>query len=178
MMGRVARRVLFADTRGLVPMTIDRILAARHQAAESAARDDAAPGALDTIYVRGLELDAWIGIHHQEKGQTQRVRIDVEAQVLPAARNEDIRNTLCYDYIVSGIRDIIARGHINLTETLAEEIAAYILNHELARRVTVRVEKLERIPGAQLGVQITREKRVDSPADILPLPGQPQPERE
>ena len=149
-------------------MTINRILSARHHAAEP----DSFHDTLDRIYVRDLELDVWIGIHHQEKGNTQKVRIDVEADILPAARNENIANTLCYDYIVNGINDIIRRGHINLTETLAEEIAAHVLAHPLARRVKVRVEKLERIPGAKLGVELTREKRTDSPADILPLPHQ------
>ena len=147
-------------------MTIDRILSARHHAAEQ----DVADRPLDRIYVRGLELDAWIGIHHHEKGNTQKVRIDVEADILPAARNENIDNTLCYDFIVNGIRRIVERGHINLTETLAEEIAAHVLGHPLARRVTVRVEKIERLPGASLGVEIIREKAADSPADIVPLP--------
>ena len=128
----------------------------------------------DRIYVRDLVLDAWIGIHHHEQGDTQRVRIDVEADIAPAARNENIRNTLCYDFIIDGIRDILSRGHIKLTETLAEEIAAHVLGHRLAHRVMVRVEKIDRVPGARLGVQIVREKRAATPAEVLPLPGDAQ----
>ncbi len=147
-------------------MSMDRILSARHHAAEQVGADRP----LDRIYVHGLEVDAWIGIHHQEKGQTQKVRIDVEAEILPAARNENIENTLCYDFIVGGVHAIIERGHINLVETLAEEVAAHVLGHPLARRVKVRVEKLERLPGAKLGVEILREKLADTVADIVPLP--------
>ncbi len=151
-------------------MTIDTIPTPRPRPGA----DAATAAHLDRIYVRDLVLDAWIGIHHHEQGDTQRVRIDVQADIAPAARNENIRNTLCYDFIIDGIRDIVSRGHIKLTETLAEEIAAHVLGHHLARRVMVRVEKIDRIPGARLGVEIVREKHAASPAEVLPLPGEHQ----
>ncbi len=124
----------------------------------------------DKVFVRGLELDAWIGVHHVEKGDTQRVRIDVEAELSPREREESIGETICYDYIIEGIHDILARGHINLVETLAEEIAEHVLRHDLARGVTVRVEKTERVPGARLGVEIRRRKRRADAAAVIPMP--------
>src|SRR5512134_3213492 len=91
-----------------------------------------APGAtpddapvLDRVFIHDLVLDVEIGVHHYEKGATQRVRfsVDVDMTPAPAALEDDIGRTFDYDTIIAGIKDIIARGHINLVETLAEEIA-------------------------------------------------------
>ena len=143
-------------------MTFDRPLAARQPATGAKKVRH-----YDRIYVCDLVLDARIGIHAPEKGRAQRIRVDVAADILPADRSEDIARTLCYDYIVSGIRDIVNSGHINLTETLAERIAAHLLAHPLTMRAEVRVEKLDRIPGARLGVHIVREKPAQPAAEII-----------
>ncbi len=143
-------------------MTFDRPLATRQPA--NGAEDTRH---YDRIYVRDLVLDARIGIHAPEKGRRQRVRVDVAADILPADRAEDIGRTLCYDYIIEGIRDIVNGGHINLAETLAERIAAHLLAHPLAMRAEVRVEKLDRIPGARLGVHIVREKPAHPAAEVI-----------
>jgi dihydroneopterin aldolase len=103
------------------------------------------------------------------------VRVSVEAGIPPADRQEKIANTLCYDYIIDGIRGIVMNGHIKLAETLAERIAEHILAHPLAREVMVRVEKLDRVPDAALGVEIFRrkpkegEQAGDKPATIVRL---------
>lgn len=113
---------------------------------------------LDRIFVHDMVFDAFIGVHHVEQGDTQRVRISVDVDIPTAPRHERIANTLSYDYITGGIRAILDEGHIYLVETLAERIADHVLAHPLARRVRVRVEKLDRVPGAMLGVEIAREK--------------------
>jgi dihydroneopterin aldolase len=143
-------------------MSFDRPLAMRQPA--TGAEDTRH---YDRIYVRDLVLDARIGIHAPEKERHQRVRVDVIADILPADRAEDIGRTLCYDYIIDGIRAIVNDGHINLTETLAERIAAHLLAHPLAMRAEVRVEKLDRIPGARLGVHIVREKPAQPAAEVI-----------
>lgn len=129
-------------------MTVSRLQPARQPREE----------ALDRIFVRDMVFDAFIGVHHVEQGNTQRVRVSVDVDIPTAPRNDRIANTLSYDYITGGIRAILDDGHINLVETLAERIAGHVLAHPLARRVRVRVEKLDRVPGAMLGVEIAREK--------------------
>ncbi len=126
---------------------------------------------LDRVFIRDLVLDARIGIHDSEQKGAQRVRVSVEAGIPPAERGEKIANTLCYDYIIDGIRDIVRDGHIKLAETLAERIAAHVLAHPLACEVLVRVEKLDRVPQAALGVEIFRRKQEHSlPEGVIPLP--------
>ena len=57
----------------------------------------------------------------------------------------------------SGICMIVARGHVMLVETLAERIAALLLEHPRVVRAKVRLEKLDLGPGA-VGVTIERER--------------------
>ena len=113
----------------------------------------------DRIFVHDYVLAVEIGVFTNEKGVTQRVRFSVDVDVTPAAGalGDDIGNAFDYDYITNGIKTIIARGHINLVETLAEEVARHCLAHLRAARVTVSVEKLDKDPGA-VGVEIVRMK--------------------
>lgn len=116
--------------------------------------------AFDRIFVHDYVLDVEIGIHHNEKGVSQRVRFSVDIDLTSGtdALEDDIARTLDYDYVINGIKDIISRGHINLVETLAEEVAQHCIAHPRAARVAVRIEKLDKDPGA-VGVEIIRRKR-------------------
>jgi dihydroneopterin aldolase len=120
-------------------------------------RDKASP--LDRVFVHDLVLDVEIGVYTHEKGVTQRVRFSVDVEVLPATREigDNIARAFDYDTIISGIKDIISHGHINLVETLAERIAERCLAHPRAASVRVMIEKLDKEPGA-VGVEIVRTK--------------------
>jgi dihydroneopterin aldolase len=114
---------------------------------------------VDRVFVHDLVLDVEIGVYTNEKGVTQRVRFSVDVDVIPAtsALEDDIGRAFDYDTIIKGIKNIIARGHINLVETLAEDVARHCLTHPRAASVTVRIEKLDKEPGA-VGVEIVRSK--------------------
>lgn len=112
------------------------------------------------IRITDLVLPANIGVYEQERQGPQRVRFNVVLQVAERGGplNDDITNVLSYDDIVRGIRAILDRGHINLVETLAEEVAALCLSDPRVSRVTVKVEKLDVIPeAAAVGVEIERQ---------------------
>ncbi|MGZ8399881.1 MAG: dihydroneopterin aldolase [Methyloceanibacter sp.] len=114
---------------------------------------------LDRVFMHDLVLDVEIGVYTNEKGVTQRVRFSVDVDVLPAsvALDDDIGRAFDYDTIIKGLKAIIARGHINLVETLAEEVARHCLAHPRASSVKVMIEKLDKEPGA-VGVEIVRAK--------------------
>jgi dihydroneopterin aldolase len=125
-------------------------------APKSAARE---AKVVDRVFMHDLVLDVEIGVYTHEKGVTQRVRFSVDVDLIPAvhALNDDIRQAFDYDTIIKGIKTIIARGHINLVETLAEEVAMLCLAHPRAQSVRVMIEKLDKEPGA-VGVEIVRGK--------------------
>ncbi|TIO05693.1 (5-formylfuran-3-yl)methyl phosphate synthase [Mesorhizobium sp.] len=113
----------------------------------------------DKIFVRDFVLPVQIGAYSFEHGHTQKVRFDVSADVLQVTDHpEDMRHVFSYDIIMDGIRTIVARGHVQLSEALAEQVAAYILENPRVVRVTVRVEKLELGPGG-VGVEIERKRQ-------------------
>jgi dihydroneopterin aldolase len=120
---------------------------------------EAHAGVFDRVFMHDLVLDVEIGVYTHEKGVTQRVRFSVDVDLMPAtgALNDDIGRAFDYDTIVKGTKDIVARGHINLVETLAERIARHCLAHPRAARVWVKIEKLDKEPGA-VGVEIVRAK--------------------
>ena len=112
---------------------------------------------LDRVFMHDLVFDVEIGVYTNEKDVTQRVRFSVDVDVIPAtiALEDDIGRAFDYDTIIKGIKAIIARGHINLVETLAEEEARHCLAHPRASSVKVVIEKLDKEPGA-VGVEIVR----------------------
>jgi len=113
----------------------------------------------DRVFVHDLVLDAEIGVYTHEKGVTQRARFSVDIEVTPSAEaiEDEIERVLDYDMIIATIKDILAQGHINLVETLADEIATSCLAHPRAASVRVKIEKLDKEPGA-VGVEIVRRR--------------------
>lgn len=126
---------------------------------------------LDRISVRGLVLDCNIGVFEEEKLGTQRVRFTVEVAVFPSGHvlTDDVQHIVNYDMIVEGIRRVISVGHINLLETLAERVAAECLSHRRAASVRVLVEKLDRLEGASLGVEIERSQSMGDFPNVYAL---------
>ncbi len=118
---------------------------------------DAAAG-LRHVFVRDLVLDCNIGVHQHEKGRVQRVRINLDLGVTEGGTHHDrLENVVCYEDIVKKVRAVVADGHINLAETLAERIAALCLQDPQCRSARVRVEKLEVFDDAgAVGVEIER----------------------
>jgi dihydroneopterin aldolase len=111
------------------------------------------------VFVRDLIVDCAIGVHAHEKGRTQRVRINVDLGVGEGEvpHKDKLENVVCYEDIVTRIRAIVADGHINLVETLAERIAAVCLQNPLCRSARVRVEKLDVfVDAGSVGVEIER----------------------
>lgn len=117
-------------------------------------------GPLDKIFVRDLVIPCFIGAFEEEKAEKQRVRFQVDLWIYPSRQrnNDDVSHVVSYDRIVDAIRAVIGGGHINLLETLAERVAAKCLSHRRAAKVRIVVEKLDRLEGASLGVEIERCK--------------------
>lgn len=123
------------------------------------ARADAtAPdGPLDRISLRDHIVEVEIGAFQAERGITQRICFNVVVEVRPltGAVDDDVDRILSYDRVTEAIAAELAEERLNLLETLAQRIAERILLEPQAVRTFVRIEKLDRGPGA-LGVEIVR----------------------
>jgi dihydroneopterin aldolase len=96
-----------------------------------------------TVFVRGLKVEAGIGVHDHELGRLQTLVIDVTLELAPAPV-ERLADTINYETVAAAARAIVAEGHVGLVETFAERLATACLNDGRVRRCTVRIEK----PGA------------------------------
>jgi dihydroneopterin aldolase len=113
------------------------------------------------ILVRDLVLKCLIGIHPHELLAPQRVRVNVEMAVYEQAGplSDDIKNVVSYEDVIEGIKKMLADGHINLVETLAEKIAELCLTDERVNSVRIRVEKLDvYAEAASVGIEIERRR--------------------
>lgn len=112
------------------------------------------------VFVRDLVLPCRIGVYSHEKHADQRVRINLELTCHEhPAINDEHHNVVCYAEVVEGIRGLLADGHINLVETLAERIGALCLEDRRVIGAKIRVEKLDVMPEASaVGVEIERHR--------------------
>ena len=132
-----------------------------HVLASGVAPRPSSPRAIYRIVVRDLLLMCRIGIYEHERLAPQRVRINVELAVSEtvADADDDIDNVYNYEDVINGTKAVIASRHIDLVETLAEEIAAHCLKDPRVEDVRVRVEKLQALPAAEsAGVEIERTR--------------------
>lgn len=159
------RRALCRDHDRLAGIEADAVAAIRRLIPKTADAQPQAAGGndesdCDRILVRDLVLPVSIGAYRHERETPQRVRFAVTAEVptevaARARAADDVGEVFSYDLIVDAIRALVEDRHVNLVETLAEDIAAKVLESPQVRRVTVRVEKLDVGP-AVVGVEIVR----------------------
>ncbi len=92
------------------------------------------------VFVRGLRIDAEIGVHDHEHGRKQPLLVDVELDVA-ALGWRSLSETINYEAIVEAARLIAADGHIGLVENFAHRLAGLCLSHPRVVRARIRVEK-------------------------------------
>ena len=113
------------------------------------------------VFVHDLLLSANIGIYQHEKEGTQPVRINIDLTVREGDSEiqDSIDKVVCYETVVKRVENIIENGHLNLVETLAEEVASACLEDGRVFVARVRVEKLAAIKNAaSVGVEIERTR--------------------
>ena len=113
------------------------------------------------IFVRDLVLDAFIGVYDEEQGVSQKVVINIDVDVIEPGDplGDNLEDVMCYHRLTEGVKTILASGHIQLVETLAERVADLALSNPLSLGVRVRVEKPEALSEAQtVGVELYRQK--------------------
>jgi dihydroneopterin aldolase len=117
---------------------------------------------LDTVFIRELRLQAWVGLYRHEKIAPQPIEIDLEI-ALPAGgavfKTGKVTDTIDYGVVTEHIRALLAKEHFGLVESLAERVADLILRDFNAPHVKVSVWKLGVLRDARrVGVTIERKR--------------------
>ncbi len=113
------------------------------------------------VFVRDLLLDALIGIYPEERIKAQKILINLELWVAetPGQPPRSYAEVVCYDNLVKRTKALLAEGHVDLVETLAERLANLCLADPRVLRARVRVEKPDAIAeAAGVGVEIERRQ--------------------
>jgi len=103
------------------------------------------------------------GVSEDERSAEQPFELDLDVvlDTLPAAKTDDVADTLDYGQLAEQVCGVVSGSSFHLLETLAEEIARTVLSHPLAAEVTVVVRKLRPPVPVDLqtaGVRITRSR--------------------
>ena len=111
------------------------------------------------VFVRGLRIDARIGVHAHERGRHQPLIVEVEL-TLGDQPVHALADTVNYDDIVARAQANADVGHVELVEEYVERLANDFMDDARVRSVKVRAEKPEAIAGAEAvgcEVLLTRE---------------------
>ncbi len=101
-----------------------------------------------TVFVRGLTVQAAIGIHDHEHGRTQPLILDVELGLTPH-HVDRLADTYNYEAVPAAAAALVQEGHIGLVETFAERLARSLMSDDRVRSVRVKVAKPEALAGAE-----------------------------
>lgn len=115
----------------------------------------------DIIYLNDLKIDTVIGVYDWERRITQTISIDLEmaTDIRKAAKSDHIDDTLNYKAVAKRLIAFVGESRFQLVETLAEEVAAIILNEFDVPWVKVRINKQGAVRYAgDVGVIIERRK--------------------
>lgn len=113
----------------------------------------------DIIYLTDLKIDTVIGIFDWERRVRQTVSFDLEmaADVARAAATDTIEDALDYKAVAKAVIEFVRNSDFQLVETLAERVAALILDEFGVPWVRLKVNKRGAIRGARdVGVVIER----------------------
>jgi dihydroneopterin aldolase len=96
------------------------------------------------LFLKDYIVPMNIGVHEFEKKAEQRVIINIDLYV-PLKDNspeqDDLAEVVDYDFMRETIKSIINKGHIQLQETLCDEIMQRMLAHPLVAAARVSTEK-------------------------------------
>jgi dihydroneopterin aldolase len=116
------------------------------------------------LFLRNYELMINIGVHDFEKQGEQRVLFNIDlyiplAESTPAA--DELDEVVDYDFMRETISRRVAQGHIQLQETLCDDIVRAMLAHPRVHAARVSTMKPDVYPDCDgVGVEVFQVKEV------------------
>ena len=114
---------------------------------------------MDVIYIRDLRIDAVIGVYDWERRVKQTLVFDLEmaSDIRRAAETDEIEDTLNYKAVAKRVIQFVSESEYRLVETLAEKVAAIVLDEFDVPWLKLQLNKQGAVRGARdVGVVIER----------------------
>lgn len=114
------------------------------------------------IFIRGLSRNLFIGAYEEEHGRRQPVSFDIDVWVdWQHSCGTTLSSVYDYTAIPKAVDEVIARGHIELQETLVDAIADTLLSDPRVLAVQISSCKLNAMTDAAgVGVEIFRQQSI------------------
>jgi len=103
-------------------------------------------------------LKCHIGVPAKERENSQILRAHLKLKVAPFPQDDELGGTVNYQEVADGVRDLAASRERKLIETLAQDIAAYVLSHFEVKSIRVELEKFILPETDWVGVVIQRKR--------------------
>ena len=112
------------------------------------------------IHLADYKTQAHIGVVDWEKTRSQEMLFTIDVWVKGhAVLDDDIASVYDYRAVPKAVETVLASGHIQLQETLAEHIATVLLGDTRVLAVRVQTQKTEAVKqAAGIGIEIFRKK--------------------
>jgi len=112
------------------------------------------------LFLRDWAVDANIGVYTAERQGTQQLVLNLDVYVdlsSTTPMRDELGEVFDYDTVRGIVQERIARGHVNLQETLVDDIASELLRRPGVLAVRVSSEKTEIYDSvAGIGVEVLR----------------------
>lgn len=115
---------------------------------------------MDKIIISELEAFYCIGVTEAERAQPQRLLLSVELthDLKAAAARDNLADTIDYAAVAERLLHFGDDAHWELIETLAEDLAAMILDEFVPKQVTIEVRKFVLPKARYVAVTLTRPR--------------------
>ena len=115
---------------------------------------------MDQVFIRGLEMDAVIGAYDWERDIRQRLVCDLEMawDIRPAADSDDLTLALDYAAVSQRVLDYVTSSSFELVETLAERLAALVMDEFGVPWLRLTINKPGAVTQATGGVGVVIER--------------------
>ena len=114
------------------------------------------------LFLSNYVIMSHIDVHDFEKKAEQRVLFNVEL-FIPLSESTPTRDQLSevvdYDFIRNTIKQHVAQGHVQLQETLCDDIVRTLLAHPKVKAVQISTQKPDVYPDCEaVGVEVFQIK--------------------
>ncbi len=113
----------------------------------------------DHVFIKGLALEAVIGVYDHERKIKQPLSLDIKLyfDISHAAKTDSIHDAVDYDLVADFIKNYVANSQFYLLESLVDNIARQILVRFNVVKVKCALYKPKALDDVEtVGISITR----------------------
>ena len=116
----------------------------------------------DEVHIEQLEVSARVGVPEQERANPQRLIVSISFWPYQQIRDvaDNIDQTVNYSVVAEETKRFVRDQSLNLIETLADRLAAYLLKTFPIQKVTVELRKFPLQDAKHVSATVTRTASV------------------